>query len=110
MEIMRGQINWVRISDSKQGRWCQEILFNSILNLKCPPTFDMGLIKISVSVRFISLSQHLNLKIMQYSIEIKIPYPGVGNVFTMTVPLGRISSGMSNTGSGSTHEVLELPP
>ncbi|KZS88683.1 hypothetical protein SISNIDRAFT_489925 [Sistotremastrum niveocremeum HHB9708] len=92
VEPLRGNLSWVRIGDSRQGRWCQEVMFNSTLHLKCPPTFDIGLLQTS------------------YHIQIRIPFPGVGNEFSMTVPLARISSGMSKSTHDIAHGMLDLPP
>ncbi|KZT37566.1 hypothetical protein SISSUDRAFT_1048300 [Sistotremastrum suecicum HHB10207 ss-3] len=86
-----GEVIWVDEGggEGKEGRWSQDVSFDSSFELCGSPSFDMGILE------------------MHYMFELKIAFPGVGNTFKMKIDPRRVSSGISST---DLIGKVEIPP
>ncbi|KZT38618.1 hypothetical protein SISSUDRAFT_1128695 [Sistotremastrum suecicum HHB10207 ss-3] len=86
---------WILEGDSKkEGRWTQEVTFNSLMTLQCPPSFKHGLVHTS------------------YHLQALVPFPGLGNNVLLKTSSLKISSGLYRDGERE-HDAnltLDLPP
>ncbi|KZS88690.1 hypothetical protein SISNIDRAFT_255852 [Sistotremastrum niveocremeum HHB9708] len=72
-----GAPEWiVREDNKKEGRWRQTVQFQSSLFFDCSPTFE-----------------HENLSI-RYMLDLKVPFPGIGNNLELSATLPPITSGI----------------
>ncbi|KZS88655.1 hypothetical protein SISNIDRAFT_459488 [Sistotremastrum niveocremeum HHB9708] len=72
-----GEPVWIlREDNKKEGRWRQEVSFHSVMVFNCSPTFE-----------------HENLSI-RYILDLKIPFPGIGNDLELSATLPPITSGI----------------
>ncbi|TCD61739.1 hypothetical protein EIP91_007988 [Steccherinum ochraceum] len=78
-------------TDKNTGTWLQETTFSSAFVLTCPPTFSMELIR------------------LKYALQFTVPFPGVGNNLSASIPI-QVSSGLSSAPPSYVPGTSSVPP
>ncbi|KZT38622.1 hypothetical protein SISSUDRAFT_728102 [Sistotremastrum suecicum HHB10207 ss-3] len=94
VQVDVGQPTWVMEGESKKmGRWFQESTFQAPMTLRCPPSFDRRTVR------------------LEYTFELTVPFPGLGNNLTLSVGPVPVSSGIYRDQiERAAGELLDLPP
>ncbi|KAH9884977.1 hypothetical protein C8Q73DRAFT_796087 [Cubamyces lactineus] len=77
-------------SDGK-GTWVQRATFKSAFHLDCAHSFKTETLT------------------CEYSLQLKVPFPGVGNDLQINMPI-TVTSGIDGAGGSSNQSILDLPP
>lgn len=93
------------------GRWVQEVEYGLKVVIKSTPTFDIGMIRISVRLDSIARWNLLSDVPVQYRLFVKMPFLGKKNDLIMLVDLGRVSFGPDKLDPDQEVEeaILDLP-
>lgn len=116
--------NWVALgsNDEKKsgdvdphtkGTWVQEATFRSTFRLDCPPTFALGTLTCDVCSSAFKLCDKGSSFCAQYDLALKVPFPGVGNDVSLSMPIV-ITSGIDvpvvRDQPDASGAPLDLPP
>lgn len=96
-----------------KGTWIQEATFRSTFRLDCPPTFALNTLTCDVRSSAFESCDKGSSFYAQYDLTLKVPFPGVGNDVSLSMPIV-ITSGIDvpvvRDQPDASGAPLDLPP